>query len=129
MDPNGKVRIINMYKDDPEFQTTLEHELGHVFGLEDEYLFQKKMDATTNRSRKRAKEKSRGSSIMDRSESVQCDDVDGLINLIDSWNECSSARAQNGWESVCGDGTIYKCGGDKFYDTVEEARTTRKRRK
>ncbi len=129
MAPWDNDRLIIMYKDDPEFQTTLEHELGHVFGLEDEYISPKKMDVTTHRSQRRAREKTRGGSIMLRSKQVTCDDVDGLINIIDKWYECSSARAQNGWDSLCEDGTRYKCGEDKFFNTVEDALPVRKRRK
>lgn len=86
------VKLIAMYKDDPEFQSTLEHELGHVFGLGD------------------VPHSNRGSALMGYASSMQCDDVDGLINLIDLWNGCNSDRAQRGWESLCGDGVMYRCG-------------------
>ena len=111
MAPLEKDRLIIMYKDDPEFQTTLEHELGHVLGLIDEYGEERELN-TRHKSKRRPENRRRGGSIMAESTRIQCDDVDGLINIIDLWNGCSSARAQNGWDSLCGDGTRYKCGED-----------------
>ena len=123
---------VYMHKDDPEFQTTLEHEVGHLLGLGDEHNGLSSEDRkdyfSSNYSEIRPNRKRRGGALMDgRTPDIRCDDVDGLINIIDLWNRCSSQRTQRGWKSLCGDGTIYRC--EENESGENEIKTYRERRK
>ena len=86
---------------------TLVHEIGHFYGLADEYrsAYNKSPEySTSGRTNKHL-------SIMDIHEGMGCDDVDGFINAIDfslaykkggKWSD----RAIRGWQSFC-DNTMF----------------------
>ena len=88
------------------FRVLTLHELGHYFGLADQYAggrfnSHEEYSSDINRQEK---------SIMDAADSdadgLSCDDADGFINLIDlrlSQRNGGqfSARAQKGWKSLC----------------------------
>ena len=78
----------------------LAHEIGHYYGLVDQY--ENFGDASS--VYKTSDRYSRGSSMMGAADKIYCDDVDGFINLIDitlSKQNGWSQRAKNGWASFC----------------------------
>ena len=86
------------------------HEIGHLYGLTDQYEDFGHSDVTHTTTDRFIN----GISVMGASltSSLRCDDVDGFINLIDltrylrdkKW----SSRAQKGWASFCnGKGGVY----------------------
>ncbi len=83
------------------FSTVLLHEIGHYFGLADQYWpefshahpsYSSELDIHVD-------------SIMNQAPSITCDDADGLINLIDlrlfQKRGYFSERADTGWNSLC----------------------------
>lgn len=86
-------------------QFTAIHEIGHFYGLADQYLTIRSDVHNTYNTPNRIGNQD---SIMASEcvENLKCDDVDGFINLIDLTlsminNEEFSARAQKGWASFC----------------------------
>ncbi|MBO7238495.1 MAG: hypothetical protein J6U96_04345 [Elusimicrobiaceae bacterium] len=88
-------------------QQVLTHEVGHFLGLADQYFHANNASVVHSTSDRIGSRKS----VM-ASSGLGCDDVDGLINIIDwtrarQMNGHYSARAQKGWKSFC-DNTRYK---------------------
>ena len=106
-------------------QFTAIHELGHFYGLADQYLTLKSDIHDTYNTPNRI---GNNDSIMasEHVNNLKCDDVDGFINLIDLTlsminNEEFSARAQNGWASFCngkrdGKGALFT---EEFYKNAK----------
>ena len=94
--------------------SVLTHEIGHYYGLGDQYA-----NARHNSSRiYSSKANFIEGSIMNDADTLTCDDYDGLINLIDlriSQNTGQfSKRASDGWWSLC----------KKTKNFYQEAKTT-----
>ena len=94
----------NKSKDHEYYQSleTLIHEVGHYYALADQY-------STVNASPLYStSDRIGGDSVMSDGKrlGLYCDDVDGFIKI----NGKYSARAQKGWRSFCGDGTVYRNG-------------------
>lgn len=116
---NRKVRTVSPYSGNPYFtkelvKKILIHEIGHIYGLIDQYKNTGDSDttyATTDRFIRRK-------SVMgaDYSAHLQCDDIDGFINLIDLTlylqNGTWSNSAKRGWASFCNGKKDFK---DTFY--------------
>lgn len=89
-------------------QAILTHEIGHFLGLADQYYNAKNASVVHSTSNREGKQLS----IMDAKGSLGCDDVDGLVNLMD-WtyaqehNGQYGTRARQGWKSFC-DNTTYR---------------------
>lgn len=92
-----------------DFEYTSLHEIGHYFGLADQY--------PAHRGNAHAEYSSNADtaedSLMNTGKQITCDDADGLINLIDlrqyQRNKVFSNRANVGWKSLCpNSANIYK---------------------
>ena len=100
----------------------MQHELGHTLGLGDLYK-----EASYNSrlySTGRIIPSTRTSSVMNRDIELTCDDMDGLINLLDHYfadtRLKNSVRRQKGWLSLCSDRNIAYAYGLPFRVTEEE---------
>ena len=98
--PFNQIRIHKEYRD--IFAITSLHELGHYFGLGDQY--------ENSRGNVHAEYSSdvnvRDGAVMNDNAVLTCDDLDGFINLIDlrlaqRAGGRFSARARKGWKSLC----------------------------
>ena len=90
-------------------ETTFEHEFGHTLGIADAYPEGYENNASeTNRSKERTDD-----SMMNHQDFFEDDDADGIINVIDSWNNyllrdqykndwCNHVptRVKKGWNSL-----------------------------
>ncbi len=87
----------------------LTHEVGHCYGLADQYYSGAEENASSVHSTSNRVDSDK--SIMSYANELSCDDVDGFINLIDLNQQkmfgSYSTRAQKGWKSFC-DNTMYK---------------------
>ena len=109
--PYSSVSINPAYRD--EFALVSLHELGHFYGLGDQYGIHPDVHAE-NSSDVNGKDLSvmRGADL--KVGRLTCDDADGFINLFDlrwaqSHNNRFPERAQNGWNSLCpGSTNVYK---------------------
>ncbi|MBO4707197.1 MAG: hypothetical protein J5594_01385 [Elusimicrobiaceae bacterium] len=89
-----------------QYVATLTHELGHAFGLADQYsgaTYQGSFWYNSNIKRP---------SIMDKSKHITCDDIDGFITTIDRLRNAvnPSLNLQRGFYSLCNDGLFIKNG-------------------
>ena len=112
---NKTIWMVNPFIGDPFYtkdvvKKILIHEIGHVYGLTDQYNNIGHSDiihTTTDRF-------TMGKSVMGASYSLhlKCDDVDGFINLIDLTlylkNKTWTNSAKNGWASFCNGKGNYK---------------------
>ena len=104
---------------------TMQHELGHTLGLGDLYK-----EAVNNSYNSRLYTTNKiipgpqTLAIMSREVGLTCDDMDGLINLLDHYFADSrlknSVRRQKGWLSLCSDRNIAYAYGLPFSVTEEE---------
>ena len=104
---------------------TMQHELGHTLGLGDLYK-----EAANNSYNSRLYTTNKiipgpqTPAIMSREVGLTCDDMDGLINLLDHYFADSrlknSVRRQKGWLSLCSDRNIAYAYGLPFSVTEEE---------
>ncbi len=96
------------YANEHEVIGVLVHELGHFYGLGDQYREGVENASLTHSTSDRI---DGTDSIMSSGYDLRCDDVDGFINLIDfalfKRQGAYSARAKQGWKSFC-DNTMYK---------------------
>ena len=92
-----------------EFERISLHEIGHYFGLADQY--------PAHRGNAHAEYSSNADtaedSLMNTGKQITCDDADGFINLLDfrqyQRNKVFSNRANVGWKSLCpNSANIYK---------------------
>ena len=104
------------YHSKTQIYQTLIHEIGHYYGLSDQY----KLSASNSDSEYSTEDRVRDyTSVMAAGNfnHLRCDDIDGFINLIDLTlskqnNNKFSARAKNGWASFCNGKKGYK---DTYY--------------
>jgi hypothetical protein len=88
---------------------TLQHEIGHALGLGDQY------DRALYNSLPQTGVRDELPSIMNHAETIQCDDAEGIINLIDCFRappaEQFDRGGGKGWQSICPgrDITYAKC--------------------
>lgn len=87
------------------FSSALLHEIGHYYGLGDQYEESRLNSHDEYSSNVNHQEKAlmQGS---DTQQEITCDDADGFINLLDlrlaqRRNKVFSKRAQQGWKSLC----------------------------
>ena len=83
----------------PKYKMILSHEFGHAFGLGDFYKGSRTLGSFLYNSRVHRP------SIMDYSEKVTCDDVDGFITVVDR-----ARGIEREFYSVCKDGLLIKNG-------------------
>lgn len=92
-----------------EVLSSLIHEVGHFYGMADQYYNGAEKNASAVYSTSDRIDSD--NSLMAYSKKLSCDDADGFINLIDiTQNRLKgqfSPRAQKGWQSFCDD-TLYK---------------------
>ena len=89
----------------PSLSAIAMHEVGHSLGLSDQY--KKAGEAQTHDLYSSTK---RGQGLMN-SKRFSCDEVDGIINLIDITRQVRSARNDKGWRSFCKESTdVYSYG-------------------
>ena len=113
------------YSEDKVFHV-LTHEIGHYFGLTDQFYLEnyKKNYTIYNNPRIGYKKSIMGASYII---GLDCDDVDGFINLIDLTlaggnEEKFSERAQNIWASFCNGKNEYFF--DTYYRNAQPVRQT-----
>ncbi len=99
--PFNEIRINKNYRN--EFSPILLHELGHYFGLGDQYTSARWANAHEEYS---SNVNETDGAVMNEELKITCDDADGFINLMDlrlaqRQNGQFSARAQKGWRSLC----------------------------
>ena len=100
------VNLIEIKRDHPDFAKIALHELGHYFGLADQYEQGRGNAHAEYSSDVNEKEGAIMQSNSKAQRQITCDDADGFINLIDlrlsqRHNGQFSTRAQNGWKSLC----------------------------
>lgn len=106
------VPLISQKEDDcytrEDVLASLTHEIGHFYGLADQYQEAIEFSSATHSTSDRVDTED---SLMAIGNSLGCDDADGFINLIDftlAQNKGAySTRAQKGWKSFCDD-TMYQ---------------------
>lgn len=78
-----------------EAEGTLRHEIGHVFGLSDQYL-----SGRINSSPKYGTSKIYPSVMFD-AQDITCDDAEGFINALDCLAFNKPRGGKEGWASIC----------------------------
>ncbi len=90
------------------FASTVLHEVGHYWGLSDQYEGERYNSHPNYSSDQNTEE----GSVMNESDHLTCDDFDGLINLLDfrlSQRRGSfSKRVQDGWWGLCPTPNFYQ---------------------
>lgn len=117
----------NIYK-------TLIHEIGHYYGLADQYRVDGVNSNNSDKEYSTGSDRTKNySSIMAAGDYMHltCDDVDGFINLIDftlaKQNEGKfSKRSQNGWASFCNGKKGYKNTYYKMAKPVKSGKSSAK---
>ena len=119
----SKIIVVNPYTNQKSSYYTknniyqnLIHEIGHYYGLADQYRVDGVNSDNVNKEYSTGNDRIRNySSVMSAGNytHLTCDDVDGFINLIDftlaKQNEGKfSKRSQNGWASFCNGKKGYK---------------------
>ena len=110
----GKTRTSYGYVSvsDYTMERVTRHEVGHFFGLADQYADKQNMDKVRSLLRTEPRQVVFGGlpSVMAKSETLTCDDLEGFINAVDfiwGMEGKTSPRVQNGWKSLCGKPYIY----------------------
>lgn len=90
------------------FSNIVLHEIGHFFGLGDQY----ERSRYNSHAEYSSDVNDESGSVMNDSSSITCDDADGFINLIDIFyikhdKEKISERTKTGWASLCPGGTNF----------------------
>lgn len=80
--------------DEEKFERTLTHELGHAFGLADRYNPGAAADGSVFYSTSVFYP-----AVMNTSYQIECDDAEGIINLLDRITP--SPRSRYGWKTIC----------------------------
>ena len=97
----------SVYVMDYSMEGVARHELGHFFGLADLYADKQNMNKVRSLLRTEPGEVVFGGlpSVMAKSATLTCDDLEGFINAVDfiwGMEGKNSPRVQNGWKSLCG---------------------------
>ena len=105
---NEPYSVISIIKAEPaRFSGTLLHEIGHYFGLGDQYENRRHLSSSeTYSSDVNLQEGAVMNNSQETNGHITCDDADGFINLLDfrlaQLNDNQfSARANEGWKSLC----------------------------
>ena len=104
--------FMSAYTLDYDMDRVARHEMGHFFGLADQYEDKKNMNKVRSLLRTEPGEVVFGGlpSVMAKSATLTCDDLEGFINAVDfiwGMEGKNSPRVQNGWKSLCGKPYIY----------------------
>lgn len=104
--------FVSAYALDYDMDRVARHEMGHFFGLADQYEDKKNMNKVRSLLRTEPGEVVFGGlpSVMAKSTTLTCDDLEGFINAVDfiwGMEGKNSPRVQNGWKSLCGKPYIY----------------------
>ena len=104
--------FVSAYALDYDMDRVARHEMGHFFGLADQYEDKKNMNKVRSLLRTEPGEVVFGGlpSVMAKSATLTCDDLEGFINAVDfiwGMEGKNSPRVQNGWKSLCGKPYIY----------------------
>lgn len=99
--------FMSAYALDYDMDRVARHEMGHFFGLADQYEDKKNMNKVRSLLRTEPGEVVFGGlpSVMAKSATLTCDDLEGFINAVDfiwGMEGKNSPRVQNGWKSLCG---------------------------
>ena len=99
--------FVSAYALDSDMDRVARHEMGHFFGLADQYEDKKNMNKVRSLLRTEPDEVVFGGlpSVMAKSATLTCDDLEGFINAVDfiwGMEGKNSPRVQNGWKSLCG---------------------------
>lgn len=99
--------FMSAYTLDYDMDRVARHEMGHFFGLADQYGDKKNMNKVRSLLRTEPGEVVFGGlpSVMAKSATLTCDDLEGFINAVDfiwGMEGKNSPRVQNGWKSLCG---------------------------
>lgn len=99
--------FVSAYALDYDMDRVARHEMGHFFGLADQYEDKKNMNKVRSLLRTEPGEVVFGGlpSVMAKSTTLTCDDLEGFINAVDfiwGMEGKNSPRVQNGWKSLCG---------------------------
>lgn len=99
--------FVSAYALDYDMDRVARHEMGHFFGLADQYEDKKNMNKVRSLLRTEPGEVVFGDlpSVMAKSATLTCDDLEGFINAVDfiwGMEGKNSPRVQNGWKSLCG---------------------------
>ena len=99
--------FMSAYALDYDMDRVARHEMGHFFGLADQYEDKKNMNKVRSLLRTEPDEVVFGGlpSVMAKSATLTCDDLEGFINAVDfiwGMEGKNSPRVQNGWKSLCG---------------------------
>lgn len=99
--------FVSVYALDYNMDRVARHEMGHFFGLADQYEDKKNMNKVRSLLRTEPDEVVFGGlpSVMAKSATLTCDDLEGFINAVDfiwGMEGTNSPRVQNGWKSLCG---------------------------
>lgn len=99
--------FVSAYALDYNMDRVARHEMGHFFGLADQYEDKKNMNKVRSLLRTEPDEVVFGGlpSVMAKSATLTCDDLEGFINAVDfiwGMEGKNSPRVQNGWKSLCG---------------------------
>lgn len=99
--------FVSVYALDYNMDRVARHEMGHFFGLADQYEDKKNMNKVRSLLRTEPDEVVFGGlpSVMAKSATLTCDDLEGFINAVDfiwGMEGKNSPRVQNGWKSLCG---------------------------
>ena len=99
--------FVSAYALDYDMDRVARHEMGHFFGLADQYEDKKNMNKVRSLLRTEPDEVVFGGlpSVMAKSATLTCDDLEGFINAVDfiwGMEGKNSPRVQNGWKSLCG---------------------------
>lgn len=99
--------FVSAYALDYDMDRVARHEMGHFFGLADQYEDKKNMNKVRSLLRTEPGEVVFGGlpSVMAKSTTLTCDDLEGFINAVDfiwGMEGKNPPRVQNGWKSLCG---------------------------
>jgi len=115
---------------DNGLEALLLHEIGHYYGLSDQYASARKNSHAEYSSNANQKE----GAIMNNADKITCDDADGFINLLDLFrskrnNGRFPERSEKGWTSLCGstpntyrEARTVNRSDDALYDDSEKSR-------
>lgn len=115
-DSPAKIYIADGVFSDPKelatWRNVIRHELGHGLGLADQY--ESGLYGDTDISRTHCSSNTHDCVMGSGDKGISCDDVDGLINMIDRFRRgARGARAGKAWQSFCGQSTDWYLNGKR----------------